>query len=44
MPLTKIGKQILKKFEKEYGKKKGENIFYAWENRMKPSYLIQKKK
>ena len=35
MPLTEKGKKILKEFEKEYGKKKGEEIFYAWENKHK---------
>lgn len=35
MPLTKKGKEIEKAFEKEYGKKKGKNIFYAWEHKHK---------
>jgi len=35
MPLTEKGKKILKEFEKEYGKKKGEEIFHAWENKHK---------
>ncbi len=33
MPLTKTGKKIEKEFEKGYGKKLGENIFYAWEHK-----------
>ena len=35
MPLTKIGKAIKKNFEKEYGKVKGDRIFYAWEHKHK---------
>jgi hypothetical protein len=27
--------KIKKIFEKEYGKEKGDNIFYAWENKHK---------
>jgi len=33
MPLNKKGKKIKKTMEKEYGKKKGEKIFYASENK-----------
>ncbi len=33
MPLTKTGKKVEDKFEKEYGEKKGEAIFYAKENK-----------
>ena len=33
MPLTKTGKKIKLNFLKEYGKKKGNNIFYAWEHK-----------
>jgi len=29
MPLNKKGKKVKKAFEKEYGKKKGDSIFYA---------------
>ena len=29
MPLTKAGKEVLKAMQKEYGKKKGEEVFYA---------------
>ena len=32
MPLNKKGKKILTAMEKEYGKKKGKEIFYASEN------------
>lgn len=32
MPLTKTGKETLKNFEDEYGKKKGKEVFYAWLN------------
>jgi len=35
MPLTKKGRKLLKIFEKEYGKKRGRNIFYAYENKHK---------
>jgi hypothetical protein len=33
MPLTKKGKEIKKVMVKEYGKKKGEAVFYASENK-----------
>jgi hypothetical protein len=32
MPLNKKGKKIMEKMKKEYGKKKGESVFYAMEN------------
>lgn len=35
MPLTKSGKKIIKKMEKEYGKKKGKEVFYASINKGK---------
>lgn len=35
MPLTKKGKKIKRAMVKEYGKKKGERIFYATENKGK---------
>lgn len=35
MPLNKKGKEIKKIFEKEYGRKKGDRIFYAYENKHK---------
>jgi len=33
MPLTKKGKKIKKKMEKTYGKKEGEKVFYASQNK-----------
>ena len=30
MPLTKTGKRVLTRFKKEYGKKKGKEVFYAY--------------
>ena len=33
MPLTKKGKKIKKAMMKEYGSKKGEQVFYASENK-----------
>ncbi len=33
MPLTKKGEKIKKNMEKEYGKKKGEQVFYASQNK-----------
>lgn len=35
MPLTKEMQELKKKFEEEYGTPKGDNIFYAWENKHK---------
>lgn len=35
MPLTKKGAKIKAAMEKKYGKKKGETIFYKWENKHK---------
>ncbi|MGW8324112.1 MAG: hypothetical protein ACWGNI_00320 [Desulfobacterales bacterium] len=32
MPLTKKGSKIMKNMKKEYGSKKGEQVFYASEN------------
>jgi len=32
MPLTAKGKKLKKKFEEQYGKKKGQSVFYAMEN------------
>ena len=32
MPLTKKGTKIKKAMEKQYGKKKGEQVFYASQN------------
>lgn len=33
MPLTKKGEKIKKAMETQYGKKKGERVFYAAENK-----------
>ena len=33
MPLTDKGKKIMKSMKKEYGKKKGEQVFYASKNK-----------
>lgn len=33
MPLTKKGEKIKAAMQKEYGKKKGEQVFYATENK-----------
>ena len=33
MPLNKKGKKIMKSMKKQYGKKKGEKIFYASKNK-----------
>jgi len=41
MVLTKKGKKIKKNFQKEYGRKKGTSIFYAYE-RKHPDLLIPK--
>ncbi len=35
MPLTKTGKKVLRKFEGEYGSKKGKSVFYAKEHKDK---------
>ncbi len=35
MPLTKTGKKVKNAMAKEYGKKKGAQIFYATENKLK---------
>jgi len=33
MPLTRKGKKIKKSMEKQYGKEKGEDVFYASQNK-----------
>lgn len=35
MPLTKAGKKTKAAFIKQYGKEKGERLFYAYENKNK---------
>ena len=44
MPLNKKGKKILKSMEKEYGKEKGKQVFYASENKGKIKDVKKKKK
>ena len=36
MPITKSGKRVLSEFKEEYGKEKGERVFYASINKGKP--------
>jgi hypothetical protein len=43
MPLTKKGKKIKRSMEHQYGKKKGEQVFYATENKGKIKGLAKKK-
>ena len=33
MPLNKKGKKIIKSMKKQYGKKRGEQVFYASKNK-----------
>jgi hypothetical protein len=35
MPLTTFGSKIEKKFENKYGKTRGKQIFYKWENKQR---------
>ena len=35
MPLTKKGKKIMRSMKKQYGKKSGEQVFYATKNKGK---------
>lgn len=35
MPLTKTGKKVMSKMAKQYGKKKGKQVFYATANKKK---------
>lgn len=44
MPLTKKGKKIKGAMEKEYGAKKGKQVFYASENKGKIKGIAKKKK
>ena len=43
MPLTNKGEKIKKAMMKQYGKKKGEKIFYATENKGKIKGVAKKK-
>ena len=44
MPLTKKGKKIMKSMKKSYGKKRGEQIFYATKNKGKVKGVDTKRK
>jgi len=44
MPLTKKGRKVKKTMEKTYGKKKGERVFYATENKGKIKGIARKRK
>lgn len=44
MPLTKKGQKIKRNMVKEYGKEKGERIFYSWENKNKQKGIKKGKK
>lgn len=44
MPLTKKGKKVKAAMKKQYGKEKGEQVFYATENKGKVKGLGKKKK
>lgn len=43
MPLTKKGQKIKGAMEKEYGKKKGDSVFYASENSGRIKGVAKKK-
>jgi hypothetical protein len=32
MPLSKVGKKVMQNMKKEYGSKKGKQVFYAMEH------------
>jgi hypothetical protein len=42
MPLTKKGKKVKKAMQKEYGDKKGKQVFYATENKGKLKGVTKK--
>ena len=44
MPLNKKGKKIMKSMKNRYGKKKGEQVFYASKNKGKIKNVDKKKK
>jgi hypothetical protein len=44
MPLTKKGKKILENMQKEYGKEKGKEVFYASINKGKITGAEKKRK
>lgn len=43
MPLNAKGKKLKKKFEEQYGKKKGQSVFYAMENSGKLKKVLKAK-
>ena len=43
MPLNKKGKKIMKAMKKEYGTKKGEQVFYASKNKGKIKKVEKRK-
>ena len=43
MPLTPKGKKIMKSMKKQYGKKKGQQVFYASKNKGKIKRVDKKK-
>jgi len=43
MPLTKKGEKVKAAMKKQYGVKKGEQVFYATENKGKVKGLVKKK-
>lgn len=44
MPLNKKGSKIMRSMKKEYGSKKGEQVFYATKNKGKIKGVDKKKK
>ena len=44
MPLTTKGKKIMKSMKKQYGKKRGETVFYASKNKGTIKGVEKKKK
>jgi hypothetical protein len=44
MPLNEKGKKIKASMEKEYGKKRGDNVFYASENKGTIKGIVKGKK
>ena len=44
MPLTKKGKKIMRSMKKQYGKKRGDQVFYATKNKGKIKGVDTKRK
>jgi len=44
MPLTKKGRKVKAAMEKQYGKKRGDRVFYATENKGSVKGLTKKRK